>query len=210
MSRADAVHVIDDFLPDPHALRQLGLAAEYPVLSTPTFYPGRNSAARYPLQNLDEAVARITGHAVTPMPNSSHGKFRLSFAGEAGAAGVHIDNCHWTGVLYLSPGEAAESGTDFFRHRPSNTLRAPVFAEDWDAWPFRSVERLWGEVITPHTNDPSKWELVRRVPMKFNRLVLFEPWQWHNAGAGLGDSIESGRLIYLLSYNRAEGGDGER
>jgi hypothetical protein len=63
------------------------------------------------------------------------------------------------------------------------------------------VAKLWNEVIHPHTNDASKWELVRSVPMKFNRLVLFRPWQWHNAGAGFGDRLENGRLIYLLSYN---------
>jgi hypothetical protein len=31
--------------------------------------------------------------------------------------------------------------------------------------------------------------------------VLFRPWLWHNAGAGFGDCLENGRLIYLLSYN---------
>jgi hypothetical protein len=63
------------------------------------------------------------------------------------------------------------------------------------------VAKLWNEVIHPHTNDASKWELVRSVPLKFNRLVLFRPWLWHNAGAGFGDHLENGRLIYLLSYN---------
>ena len=59
------------------------------------------------------------------------------------------------------------------------------------------------DVIHPHTNDASKWELVRRVQMKFNRLVLFRPWQWHNAAPGFGDRPENGRLIYVLSYKRA-------
>ncbi len=45
--------------------------------------------------------------------------------------------------------------------------------------------------------------LARHVPMKFNRLVLFEPWLWHAAGPGFGDSVSNGRLIYLMSYNRA-------
>ena len=55
----------------------------------------------------------------------------------------------------------------------------------------------------PQTNDPTKWELVRRVPMKFNRLVLFRPWQWHNATPGFGDRPENGRLIYVLVYHDA-------
>jgi hypothetical protein len=41
---------------------------------------------------------------------------------------------------------------------------------------------------------------VRQVPMKFNRLVLFQPWRWHAAGPGFGDTVANGRLIYLMSY----------
>jgi hypothetical protein len=117
---------------------------------------------------------------------------------------VHIDNCHWTGVYYLTLDEHALGGTSFFRHRPSNTLRAPVYPEDWAAWSAQSVDRLWKDVILPHTNDASQWILTRHVAMKFNRLVLFRPWLWHMADAGFGDSVANGRLIYLLSYNARE------
>ena len=197
----DEIYVIDGFLRDPAALRRHALQADYPVpLETP-WYPGRNSERAYPLAGLDEATGQITGRAVTPLPDSAHAKFRLCLEGELGKGGVHIDNCHWTGVLFLTLDEHAEGGTDFFRHRPSGTLRAPVYAEDWRDWPFATVTKLWNEVIHPHTNDATKWELVRRVPMRFNRLVLFRPWQWHNAGAGFGAARENGRLIYLLSYN---------
>jgi hypothetical protein len=197
----DAIYVIDDFLRDPHLMRRLGLKAEYPVPAETPWYPGRNSRQPYPIAGLDEYIGQITGGRVTPLADSAHTKFRLCRAGESGKGGFHIDNCHWTGVYCLTLDEHAQGGTDFFRHRPSNTLRAPVYPEDWQAWPFDTIAKLWNEVIHPHTNDPSKWELVRRVPMKFNRLVLFRPWLWHNAGPGFGDRAENGRLIYVLSYN---------
>jgi hypothetical protein len=201
----DAIYVIDDFLRDPHThtLRRLGLQAEYPVPPEAPWYPGRNSRREYPIATLDETIGDITGGAVTPLPDSAHTKFRLCLADEIGKGGVHIDNCHWTGVFFLTLDEHAQGGTDFFRHRPSGTLRAPVYAEDWQSWPFDTVAKLWNDVIHPHTNDATKWDLVRRVPMKFNRLVLFRPWQWHNAGAGFGDRPDNGRLIYVLSYNSA-------
>jgi hypothetical protein len=197
----DEIYVIDDFLRDPETLRRHGLQAEYPALAEAAWYPGRNSRHPYPLARLDETVGYITGRPVAPLPDSAHAKFRLCLDGEIGKGGVHIDNCHWTGVCFLTLDEHAQGGTDFFRHRPSGTLRAPVYPEDWRSWPFDSVARLWNDVIHPHTNDASKWERVRRVPMKFNRLVLFRPWQWHNAGEGFGDRPENGRLIYVLSYN---------
>jgi len=197
----DEIYVIDDFLRNPDELRKTGLAAEYPILHEKQWYPGRDSRRQYPIPQLDEAIGHITGRPVSPLPNSAHSKFRLCLANELGKGGVHIDNCHWTGVHFLTLDEHADGGTDFFRHRPTGTLRAPVYPEDWQSWPFDTVAKLWNDVIHPHTNDPSKWELVRRVPMKFNRLVLFRPWQWHNAGDGFGDRPENGRLIYLLSYN---------
>jgi hypothetical protein len=200
-AQTDAIHVIDNFLDAPHELRRLGLEAEYPPMTEQPYFPGRNSRERAAIPDLDTHISRIVGAPVRPTPNSAHGKFRLCLDGEIGKGGVHIDNCHWTGVLYLSLDDKGASGTDFFRHRPSNTLRAPVYPEDWDAWGFRDVSKLWTDVINPHTNDASKWELVRRVPMAFNRLLLFEPWQWHNAGPGFGDRAENGRLIYLLSYD---------
>jgi len=198
----DAIIVVDDFLQNPHELRELGLKADYPPYSDTPHFPGRNSTQRFAIPGLDETVARITGQNVVVNENSAHAKFRLCFEGEIGKSGVHIDNCHWTGVLYLSLTENKEGGTAFFRHIPTNTLRAPVYEEDWQAWGHRSVARVWDEVINPHTNDRSKWELVRQAPMKFNRLVLFQPWRWHDAGAGFGDRPENARLIYLLSYNQ--------
>ena len=149
---------------------------------------GAKLRREYPIAALDETVGNITGHAVTPLPDSAHTKFRLCLADEIGKGGVHIDNCHWTGVFFLTLDQHAQGGTDFFRHRPSGTLRAPVYPEDWQKLAIRYRGQALERRDPPHTNDASKWELVRRVQMKFNRLVLFRPWQWHNAGAGFGES----------------------
>jgi hypothetical protein len=200
----DAVYVVDDLLRDAHALRELALAADYPQNRSPTTYAGRFSARDYPIAGLDAYIGRLTGHDVVPAPSpGGHGRFRLCLDGEVGTGGVHIDNCHWTGVYYLTLDEHARGGTSFFRHRPSNTLRAPVYPEDWAAWNVESASQLWKDVIVPHTNDPTQWELTRHVEMKFNRLVLFRPWLWHMADDGFGDRVANGRLIYLLVYNQA-------
>jgi hypothetical protein len=48
--------------------------------------------------------------------------------------------------------------------------------------------------------DRSKWELSMTVPMRFNRLVLLRPWLWHTSGPGFGDSVENGRLVYVMFF----------
>ena len=197
----DEIYVIDGLLKNPHFMRRLGLEAEYPEPPELQWYPGFNSREPYPIPGLDELMCYITGETVKPFEGNVHAYFRLCLEGQIGKGGVHIDWSQWTGVYYLTLDEHARGGTDFFRHLPSGTLRAPVYPEDWHAWDVDTPDELWGKVIHPHTNDAGKWERVRHVPMKFNRAVLFRPWQWHNAGAGFGDRPENGRLIYVMSYD---------
>jgi hypothetical protein len=197
----DEIYVIDDLLREPLLMRELGLKAEYPRPPELQWYPGLNSREAFPIAGLDELMGEVTGNPVKPIERNVHAIFRLCLEGEVGKGGVHIDWSQWTGVYYLTLDEHAQGGTDFYRHLPSGTLRAPVYSEDWDAWNFNTPDELWNDVIVPHTNDASKWERVRQVPMKFNRLVLFRPWLWHNASPGFGDRAENGRLVYILSYD---------
>ena len=65
----------------------------------------------------------------------------------------------------------------------------------------RSFQDVLEKVIRPDGNDPTKWERIMQVPMRFNRLVMFRPWLWHNAGPGFGDKLENARLVYLLFFD---------
>ena len=67
---------------------------------------------------------------------------------------------------------------------------------------YDSLDELVGDVVNKDTTQPSRWERVMRVPMRFNRLVLFSPWQFHNAAPGFGTDAESARLVMLLFFAR--------
>jgi hypothetical protein len=194
----ESVFVLDDFLSDAQAIREKALALEYPDHTDQQYFPGRNSSSPLPLPGLEAYLSRRLSATLSPTPGTAHGKCRLAYAGDTGRGGVHIDQSHWSGVLYLSEPEDGSSGTDFFRHRPSGMLRAPLYPEELPTFGVSSFPDLWSEVIVPQTNDPTKWELVRRVDMRFNRLVLFRPWLWHNAGPGFGTGPADGRLVYLI------------
>jgi hypothetical protein len=49
--------------------------------------------------------------------------------------------------------------------------------------------------------DPSKWELTHRVPMKFNRAVLFDATLFHAASEGFGGSPDNGRLAQVFNLD---------
>ncbi|UTW56569.1 DUF6445 family protein [Kordiimonas sp. SCSIO 12610] len=199
--------IIDDFLKDPDQLRDIALGAEYSDFHPDAMYPGRNSVHPQIINGYTDAISKIVNEPLVPMEyqGTSNGKFRSTQAGQYGAARVHVDNCHWTAILFLSKPEHCEGGTNFFRHIPTGTEKAPLTANELGAYGVQNFNELWDDLIDAHTNDASKWEQTFSIPMKYNRLVLLRPWYWHDAGDGFGDCLENSRLIYMGFFNNPNG-----
>ena len=194
--------IVDDFLNNANELRQQAIDLVYPEQEGA--FPGRNSAERININGLDEAVSRLVGEPLLPVsPLLSHAKCRLTLASDTGRAKVHIDNSHWSGILYLSRDEDCQGGTDFFRHIRTNSDRAPVYAEEFAARGYASFDEMHADIVERDSHDDSKWELTTHIPMRFNRLVLLRPWLWHTAGPGFGDQPDNGRLVYLMFFQSA-------
>lgn len=194
--------IVDDFLDNAAALREAALGLTYPPQEGA--FPGRNSLERINLQGLEAIVSELTGEPLLAMPPpASHAKCRLTLAGDKGRARVHIDDSYWSGILYLSRPEDSRGGTDFFRHIPTDSDRAPEEREDFAARGYASFDEMHRAIIEKDSLDDSKWEPTTHVPMRFNRLLLLRPWLWHTAGPGFGDRPENGRLIYLMFFKAA-------
>ena len=102
------------------------------------------------------------------------------------------------------PADAGKMVAEFFRHLPSNTDRAPYNDAEAAALGFPSAKGMVDEILDRDSLDDTKWELTQRVPMRFNRLLLLRPWLWHTAGENFGDSLENGRLVYLMFFASAQ------
>jgi hypothetical protein len=193
------VIVIDDFLPNPDALRERALALNYSVDGP---YPGLNSAEKIAIPGLDDIVSKLVYQPVRApwTKDYSHGNFRLALAKDEEPARIHIDNSHWSGILYLSRPEDCQGGTEFYRHLPTGTDHLPFTEEELKATGYPSYEELNAQILAKDALDRSKWELTTFVPMRFNRLVLQQPQYWHTAGTSFGDSVKNGRLVYLMRF----------
>lgn len=190
--------IIDDFLENADALRRRALALTYPRQQG--MFPGRNSVERIPIEGMDQEISRRLCEPVAAMPPpQAHAKCRLTMASDKGQAKVHVDAAHWSGILYLSRDEDCRGGTEFFRHRATRTDHAPYTDSAAQAKGFPSAKEMTRIVLEDGLDD-SKWELTMRVPMRFNRLVLFRPWLWHTAGENFGDTPENARLVYLMFF----------
>ena len=194
------VIVIDDFLPNPHELRERALKLNY-TLTGP--YPGLNSVEKIAIPGLDEIVSRLVYQPVRApwTKDYSHGSCRIALEKDNDGPGlIHVDQSHWSGILYLSRPEDCRGGTEFYRHLPTCTDHLPLTQQELSASGYSSYDELTAQVLHKDALDRSKWELATVVPMRFNRLVLQQPQYWHTAGPGFGDSVENGRLVYLMRF----------
>lgn len=192
--------IVDDFLENADELRAAALRMEYPAQEG--YFAGRNSAKRLTITGLEDSLHELTGERLTPLiQGNSHGRFRLTLAGEVGKADIHIDpQVQWSGILYLNRPEDCQGGTDFFRHKATGSDQAPTTLEQLEAMGYTSAEAFWQNLVVADSNERDRWEHLMRVPMRYNRLVLLRPWLWHTASPGFGDSVENGRLVYLMFY----------
>lgn len=195
-----ALIVIDDFLADPRKAREKALSLEYDPANKHGNYPGLLSIETLPIEGLDARISAVIGYDVMAAPDTSHGHCRLTLKADKGRSGVHVDPCFYSGILFLSLDEHCRGGTDFFRHRRTGLENIPTDPARLAATGYADANALIEDVVNRDTTKPAKWERTMRVPMRFNRLILFKPWQFHNAGPGFGNDPETGRLVHLMFF----------
>jgi hypothetical protein len=121
--------VIDDFLPDPDAIRAQALSMRYAVGGR---YPGLNSTEKLRIEGLDELISNIVRVPLkAPWDESfSHAHFQVSLAEHNDKpARIHIDQSHWLGdpVSQLArglPGRDRVLPALADRYRPTSDERA--------------------------------------------------------------------------------------
>lgn len=138
------------------------------------------------------ALTRAMGGVV--IPNSMF--FRVTNVGMERAY-IHSDRQSGasTCVAYLSEHDT-ESGTAFYRHKPTGLTEMPSFAEMQEAGIF---DELKADMVS---RDPDKWEQVDYVRGRYNRALIFPAPLFHSRFPleGIGTDFESGRLVWATHF----------
>jgi hypothetical protein len=195
--------VFDDFYEDPQEVRQAALKLDYPTPQQTPNYPGRNSHQPIIIGGIEQMVSKIVNEPVLGARNAAHCYFRVAMAEDDTNRkyDIHIDpEVIWTGILYLTLPEHCQGGTEFYRHKETESDRAAIYPDELKAVGARNFGDAGDPIIQRDSTDKSKWEHLTTVPMRFNRLVLLRPWFWHTAGRSFGSSIENCRLIQLFAF----------
>jgi hypothetical protein len=192
--------VVDDFYPDPQAVRRAALALDYPAVQGVRTFPGRTSASKIEPPQFDSIASQLVGERIEGQqrPTAFHCHFRITLAGETGRYHAHVDpsGLAWVGVVYLSLPEHCRGGTFFYRHRALGLDRTP---HEQAALARLGVGSI-AELLQRDGPDPEAWEEAMSVAMRFNRAIFYRPWLWHSAGPGFGQDPRDARLVQLLSF----------
>lgn len=181
MSRTVTVHdgpvyVIDGYLARPGAVLEEALAHAYAYDGT---YPGERS----PVREHDAAEAAFFEEFIGKPVTRLASVFQLQPAAYEARCFVHVDLADWAAVLYLNRDHAGEPGTRFYRHRATGLAR------------FRPRP---GGPLSPHVEDgadPARWDVTLTVPIRFNRLVLYEAALFHRNASAWGTDARDARLV---------------
>ncbi|OBV37333.1 DUF6445 family protein [Janthinobacterium psychrotolerans] len=210
--RETALHIIDDFLPDPAAWRAQALALPFEQQRyAGQNYPGSQTDGQ-PCQAIMERIATALGREIRFI-SPDNGSYRLSYADAMARTDIHVDNetggnfNFYAGVLYLNPPEQCQGGTTFWRHQPSGWYRrlpeADVKAGGYAS--FKDFQKRWLPNSTVQKfNDLQErrdsWQALLEVPMRHNRLIMYKGHYFHSLSSVFGDAPDNGRLVQLFFF----------
>lgn len=186
--------VIDNFYSDPVSVRQTALTCEYNEKKHDDFFkfgnapwPGRMSKTSYSPKNLDLHISKLLNKPLRQYMGLNSGKFRYSLHNDDVSNAVHMDNCAYAGVLYLSNNVNDMPGTIFYTNKKTNL----------DQGNTSIFEKL---ILNGECDDENFWYKNFVSYIIFNRLIIYPGNKFHGIGPMFGTDIESSRLVQLFFW----------
>jgi hypothetical protein len=185
--------VVDDFYDDPDAVRAQALGLSYRRPSGVN-YPGLVAASPDDISPTMARMSKLLG-GIDIKYQRSQGAFRVTTESDMAARTsiVHVDTPDFSAIVHLSKGTA--EGTHFYRHKGLDLER--VSAED-------NARAEVRRAIEEDSLNLAAWEHLFTIPMKYNRLLIFDGKYFHSGAQRLtGASLAEGRLTQNFFFFRA-------
>lgn len=168
------IKVVDDVLFYVEQCRNRALEAKYSEIDSGTAPVEGTDWFQSALRTSTQVPIRVQGSFFIKLPA---GKEEQSYIRN------DVSESYYTAILFLSHTHPEEDGVNFWRHRGSDQCASAI--------------SFTGE----QGKDISEWELIKRVPMRFNRAVVFDSRLYHSAslrfGFGEGDHARLIQKIYF-------------
>lgn len=195
--------VVDDFYPDPLAVRRRALEMTY---SEPESVVGWRTQAYQP-RGIKERIERRFNLGIPYWEEDlskvelCNGVFFTSYAqgDRAERVGIHYDDpLAWVMFLiYLTPNAPYDAGTSLWQHRRTGLISRPT-KRDAERLGM-SVEEL-SDILDRDAKTRSRWIEIDRVGNVFNRAVMFPGGFLHSASRHFGAGLEDGRIYQSFHF----------
>ena len=188
--------IIDDFYKDPEEFREWALQQEFLDEGN---YPGIRTRGMQQNEHWADYIEEITG--IDICRNSWHNMSQngaIQCIGAGATTWIHADiSNEWSGVVYLNPDPPPMSGTSFYRHRKTGSVK---YGDSNFGLEDSRILNHNGEGKDPHLNN---WEVTDVVENKFNRLILFRAGLWHcqTNFTFFGNDVNDSRLTQTFFFN---------
>jgi hypothetical protein len=195
--------VIDDFYPDPDAVRRKALELPY---EEPEEVTGRRTQPYHP-PGVRQHIEGLFGLRITEWNEDprdlagANGSFFVSLAwgGHAERVGVHYDSpVDWvTMVVYLTPKADPAAGTSLWQHKATGLTSSPM---------SRDVRRLGVSrarleaILERDSCDLRRWREIDRVGNRYNRAVAYPAGLLHSASRHFGGAFATGRIYQSFHF----------
>lgn len=197
------IMVVDDFYPDPGAVRRVATRRKF---FQPEGITGWRTRPYYP-RGVRRRIERRFGveiaewHSDPEAVAFANGVFFSAFSKgrRAEAVGVHADDPRsWiTLLVYLTPDAPSDAGTSFWRHRETGLTTWPT---QKDALRLGVELDELEERLEADATKKTKWEEIDRVGNVYNRAVFYPGGMLHSATRHFGSDLRSGRLYQLFHF----------
>jgi hypothetical protein len=195
--------VVDNFYPDPDAIRQKALGMNF---TEPESLTGWRTKAYQPrgVKKRIERLFKVRIKYWEEDPDNierCNGVFFSAYSTgtRAERVGIHYDTpTSWVMFLiYMTPGAPTDAGTSIWRHRTTGLTAMPT-ARDAERLK-KPLEKLF-EILERDLHDKRRWEEIDRIGNVYNRAVMFPGNLLHSATRHFGGNRLNGRLYQSFHF----------
>ncbi len=180
--------VIDDFLSDPHFVRQEALKMEW--LDKYGNHPGKRSATAHRHPSIKRKLEQVLQETITNWDvdwNTYNGSYNLCKQWDR--CWIHADSGNtYAMVLQLTPDAPVETGTALYRHKKTGLRAKP------------DDEKLAAE-LDEQSLDFTAWEMTDYVGNFFNRASIYRGELYHSAVQYFGNTDEYCRMHQTFFFS---------
>lgn len=226
------VVLVDNFYKHPEKVAELALGLFYTETKAVIgSYPGSRAMITLDTASLIQSLGKFWGEPLKPFHADYHPVIfsaiqNRDYQLSPWQRQPHIDQ-GVTAMVYLNPEEMCSGGTGLYRHRPTGLTRVPIgmtpelirLAQEQGFSPsaLRSQEgyaEFFNSVFfrpeyatkkNAYINDGNEyWELLYRIDMKPNRLVIFDGRVFHSqhiADGHFRDYFRMNQILYFQGHD---------